>query len=174
MDKVNTRRVFFALWPDDGVRQKVIETFNQSPQSKLKGRLMRPENIHITLHFIGNVLEEKLDCLDQAAQTVTVDPFELSLDCYGYFYKARVFWMGCQVTPDPLKKLYTKLGNVLSPCDYDVNRRPYAAHLTLMRKLNKPGEFGNFAPIHWRVNNFVLVESIAVEHGVEYQVIKRY
>lgn len=174
MDKEKTRRIFFALWPDDDIRRRIVKTFEQSPQSKFHGRRMRPENIHITLHFIGNVADVKLDCLDQAAQTVSFKPFELVLDRYGHFYKARVLWMGCHETPDLLKQLYHELGTALSQCDYQPERRPYAAHLTLMRKLKKPGVFEDFIPIHWQVNHFVLVESIPVEQGVEYKVIRKY
>ena len=135
---------------------------------------MRPGNLHITLHFIGNVSEEKFDCLDQAAQAVKVEPFELVLDQYGYFYKAKTFWMGCHEIPQQLKKWYEILGCALSSCDYQIDKRPYAPHVTLMRKLNKPGIFEGFQPIWWRVNEFVLVESVSVDGGMEYRVVKRY
>ena len=174
MDKANSRRVFFALWPDDEVREKIVEAFKLSPQSKLKGRIMRPENLHITLHFIGNVSEEKLDCLDQAAQTIKVEPFEFALDQYGHFYKAKIFWMGCFEIPQRLKKLHEILGEALSNCDYKIDQRPFAPHITLMRKLIKPGEIENFNSINWKVKNFVLVESVTVEGVIRYEVIKKY
>ena len=174
MDKEKTRRVFFALWPDDDVRKKIVETFDQSPQAKLKARIMRPENLHLTLHFIGNVSEKKLTCLDQAAQTVKVGSFELALSRYGHFDKAKIFWMGCQSTPDELKVLHHHLGDALAACDYQADNRPYAPHVTLMRKLKQPGVLEVFNSINWLVNNFVLVESVPACEGVKYKVIKRY
>ncbi|MCW9056052.1 MAG: RNA 2',3'-cyclic phosphodiesterase, partial [Gammaproteobacteria bacterium] len=137
-------------------------------------RIMRPENLHITLHFIGNVSEEKLDCLDRVAQTVKVEPFELILGQYGHFYKAKIFWMGCLEVPQQLNKLYETLGGALSNCDYKIDQRPFVPHVTLMRKLIKPGELEDFKSINWKVNDFVLVESVSVERGVKYKVIKRY
>mgnify|MGYP002265578925 CR=1 FL=1 len=122
MDKEKTRRVFFALWPDDDVRKKIVDTFNLSSQAKLKARIMQPENLHLTLHFIGNVSEEKLTCLDLAAQTVKIKPFELLLDQYGYFDKVKIFWMGCRSTPDELNILHHHLGDALAACDYQADK----------------------------------------------------
>lgn len=174
MASEKTRRVFFALWPDDGVRKQLVNTFNASPQSKLNGHLIRPENLHITLHFIGNVSEEKLTCLDEAARTVSVEPFELQIDRYGHFYKAKIFWMGCHQIPPVLYQLHQQLGESLSDCDYQIEKRPYAPHVSMMRKLTKPGELTNFTSIDWQVNDFVLVESITRSEGVEYKVIRKY
>lgn len=171
---MNKHRLFFALWPEDETRALIVNTFKQAPQSRLKGRIINPDNLHLTLHFIGNATTEMLDCLHQAAQTVTGRSFQLNFDRYGHFYKARVFWMGCTQTPEALTHLYQDLGTALSQCDYIAESRPYAPHLTLMRKLNKPGELDNFQAIPWQVNDFVLVESISTDHGVYYEVIRRY
>ncbi|MDH5571901.1 MAG: RNA 2',3'-cyclic phosphodiesterase [Gammaproteobacteria bacterium] len=173
-DRANARRIFFALWPDDAVRQQIYDTFNQSPQSKLNGRIMRPNNLHITLHFIGNVSDEKINCLHQQARQLAAESFVLNLDHYGYFYKPRVFWMGCHQVPDNLKKLYKELGILFHGCNYEVENRPYAPHITLMRKLNRPGDLESFSPISWQLNDFVMVESVTCAEGVEYKVLQRY
>ncbi len=171
---MNKHRLFFALWPDDETRTLIVKTFKQAPQSRLKGRIINPANLHLTLHFIGNTTTEMLECLHQAAQTVTGKPFQLNFDRYGHFYRARVFWMGCTHTPEALTNLYQDLGTALSQCDYTAEPRPYAPHLTLMRKLNKPGDLESFQPISWQVNAFVLVESVSTEQGVHYEVIQHY
>ena len=174
MDKEHTIRIFFALWPDDDVRQQIIEAFMHSPQYKKKGRVIRPENIHATLHFIGNVTEESKSCMHQAAQSIKSSPFSLTLDRYGHFYKARVLWMGCYQLPDEAKNLYRELGDALKQCEYQPESRPFVPHVTLMRKLVKPGEFADFEPIEWTCNDFVLVQSKTIPEGVQYEVIERY
>ena len=88
------QRLFFALWPTDVIREEIVSTFNQSPQSRLKGKRVLSSNLHITLHFIGYVTQQQRDCLHQAARSVMAAPFNLELDRYGHFYRARVFWMG--------------------------------------------------------------------------------
>ena len=91
-----------------------------------------------------------------------------------YFDKVKIFWMGCRSTPDELNILHHHLGDALAACDYQADNRPYAPHLTLMRKLIKPGKLESFNSISWNINNFVLVESVSVECGVRYEVIKKY
>jgi len=167
-------RLFFALWPGDEIRKQIVRAFAQTPQYNMPGRVMRPSNLHITLHFIGNVSSEQKDCLHQAAQTVKGEACTMRLDYYGHFYRARVFWLGCREIPQSLSTLYQDLGSALQACAYQMERRPYAPHVTLMRKLKRPGEMITPQAIEWPINEFVLVESVPVEQGVEYRVIERY
>jgi len=174
MKEENTHRVFFALWPDDAIRKQITEAFEQSSINKKQGRIVRPDNLHITLHFIGNVNQQKLDCLHNVAQTVKADSFNLELNHYGYFQKPKVLWMGLKQNPKALEALHKDLGESLAACDYQIESRPYAPHITLMRKLAKPEKLENIKPIIWQANEFVLVESISVEGGVHYKVRERY
>ncbi len=131
-------------------------------------------NLHITLHFIGNVSEKQMACLHQAAQAISGDSFELTLDHYGYFSKPKVLWMGLKEMPAALKQLHNKLENAFLKCGYQSEKREYSPHVTLMRKLSTPGDFSKFHPVLWSVNNFVLVESVLVDGGVKYEVIESY
>jgi len=167
-------RVFFALWPEDKTRNKIIEAFEKSSINKKQGRMVSPDNLHITLHFIGNVNQQKLDCLHRVAQTVKADSFNLELNHYGYFYKPKVLWIGLKQKPEPLGFLHKILGDSLAECNYQVEQRPYAPHITLMRKLVEPETLESINAIHWCAKEFVLVESIPIEGGVRYKVRERY
>ena len=167
-------RLFFALWPSDEVRQQIVSAFARTPQYKMRGRIMQPSNLHITLHFIGNVNDDQKACLHQVAQSIRAEACPLQLDTYGHFYRARVFWLGCRVIPESLKQLYRNLGSALKACGYEMERRPYAPHVTLMRKLLRPGDIITPEPVDWPIEEFVLVESRTAEHGFEYHVIERY
>ncbi|TNF33940.1 MAG: RNA 2',3'-cyclic phosphodiesterase [Gammaproteobacteria bacterium] len=169
-----TRRLFFALWPSDDVRAAMVKVFKQSSQAKLRAKTVMPGNLHITLHFIGNVDTERQACLHQAATSVRSEPFNLRLDRYGHFYQARVFWLGCSDIPPVLKQLYTDLATAFTGCGYTADKRPYAPHVTLMRKLLKPGPLIQPEAIHWPVREFVMLESLSHPEGVEYRVIERY
>lgn len=167
-------RIFFALWPDDATRKQIIASFKQLSIDKKQGRIVSFDNLHITLHFIGNVNQQKLDCLHRAAQAVKADSFNLELDHYGYFNKPKVLWMGLKQTPEALETLHKTLGTSLAECKFETELRPYAPHMTLMRKLSKPEAFEKTKPIGWQVNEFVLVESISIEGGVRYEVREHY
>jgi RNA 2',3'-cyclic 3'-phosphodiesterase len=175
LDKNNkNHRVFFALWPDDDTRKKIIQTFEQSSIEKGQGRIVHPDNLHITLHFIGNVNQKKLNCLHKAAQKVKAECFDLELNHFGYFQKPKVLWMGLKQKPESLISLHKLLGESLGKCDYQVEKRDYAPHVTLMRKLSKPECLKNISAIHWHSNEFVLVESVSIDGGVCYKVRERY
>ena len=171
---METRRIFFALWPDDKVRKAIIDTAGKATHANSKGRLMRGGNLHVTLHFIGRVSDEKLKCLNQAAQTLRFEPFELMLNRYGHFHAARIFWMGCLSVPEPLIRLHAHLGSALTICDYQPEIRAYTPHVTLLRKCKNPEVLEEFKPIYWQVNSFALVESLPTDEGVEYRVIHDY
>ncbi|MFW2371690.1 MAG: RNA 2',3'-cyclic phosphodiesterase [Gammaproteobacteria bacterium] len=174
MTQSDSRRLFFALWPSDEVRERIAQAFKRAPQSSMNGRKVAPSNYHITLHFIGNVGPEQQQCLHLAAQSVVADGFQLTLDRFGHFYKPRVFWFGCQHVPQALEQFQKQLGEALSRCDYQPDARVYAPHVTVMRKLIRPGELSTAAEIQWDVSEFVLVESKSTAEGVQYEAIEHY
>ena len=174
MNNINkTRRLFFALWPSDQTQQSIVDTIS-SLSLKTKGRITQTANLHITLHFVGQVTEEVKDCLHTAAQSVDLPGFGFKLDRLGYFPRSKVMWMGAQESSDEFVQLYEKLGTAITACGYQLEARAYAPHLTLMRKCSKPDFATVDFSIPWQVKEFVLVESISVEHGVRYQVIEKY
>lgn len=168
-----TRRLFFALWPSGKTRQAIVDTYS-SLSLPAKGRTPPWQNLHITLHFIGQVSEEIKDCMHAAAQQLEIKSFILNFDRLGYFSRAKILWMGCQQVPAELTQLHTSLGVTLTTCGYQLEKRVYAPHITLKRKCPrtelKQAEFS----IPWQVNQFVLVESVPEEHGVSYHVIETY
>jgi len=170
---MKTHRLFFALWPPVQVRQPIVETFSQLPQS-FKGRIIQPHNLHVTLHFIGSVADEVKDCMHEKAQSIQADSFAYALDCFGSFKRAKILWMGHQQLPDELEQLYQKLAVALEPCGYKSEKRVYTPHVTLMRKCTQSVDVQPDFSIPWFVDEFVLVESYTGQYGVNYQVIEKY
>ncbi len=178
---MKTHRLFFALWPTAQVRHSIVETFSQFPQP-VKGRIMQPHNLHVTLHFIGSVTQDVKNCMHTAAQTVRSNSFECDLDRFGSFRRARILWMGCQAVSVELTQLHHKLAVAIENCGYQSEKRVFSPHVTLMRKYVSPfgNQMGNQVAeqidfsIPWRVEEFVLIESITYKEGVNYQVIEKY
>ena len=165
------QRLFFALWPGGELREAL------TPLLKLHrecgGRAHPPTNLHITLNFLGMVDGETRDCLEQAAGEVISPSFGLTLDRFGYWPRPRVMWLGCSETPGPLLELVGALNSVVERCGLEPERRPYHAHLTLLRKARQAPTVP--APVlAWQVHDFVLVESASTPGGVEYRVLRRW
>jgi 2'-5' RNA ligase len=174
MRQVKDVRLFFALWPDDDVRFQISENLNRFKLDRGKSRPVTNSNLHLTLHFVGNTSLEEMKCLDRQARLVNAAAFDLTLDCPGYFQKPKVFWFGCQQTPSSLYNLHQNLGRNISNCEFTPETRPYSPHLTVARKIYRAPESVALEPVHWRVERFVMVESISISGGVRYEVVESY
>src|SRR4026207_925127 len=70
----SARRLFFALWPDATLRSNAAECVAALVPSG-GGRPQRPDQLHVTLVFLGQVSEERLDDVRAVAVEVTGNPF---------------------------------------------------------------------------------------------------
>lgn len=166
-------RIFFALWPDALLREQLGNASKTIPVER-PARRVPDYNLHLTLHFIGNVYRDQLVCMQQQASLVEAEGFEFDIDCQGHFSKPRVAWLGCSEIPGALRDLHHQLGQGLRHCDYQPESRRYHPHITVARKIKSIPEGSNFEPMRWRVDKFVLIESRSNESGVEYRVIDSY
>lgn len=173
-----THRLFFALWPDEKTRQSIVETFSQFHPQK-NARVLSPQDLHVTLHFLGHVTDETRHNMHLSAQKINSEKFVMNLDCFGYFSKAKIFYMGCNKPPANLLRLHQDLANTLEVCGYTSEAATYITHVSLMRKcagheavklLDKPPSFS----IPWPVDEFVLVESQLNKQASSYRVIEHY
>lgn len=167
-----THRLFFALWPTDQVRLSIINEFYGLPQQE--GIVIDPANVHLTLHFLGVVDESSAACLHAEAQALNAQKFCLDLDTFGHFDKTKIFWMGAGIVPDQLTNLHRMLEIVLMNCGYKAESRRYTPHVTLMRNYQQLDFSQSDFSIHWKIDDFSLVESIRDTNGVTYKVIARY
>jgi len=165
-------RLFFALWPDQAVREAIADRLSHIGLKD--GRQVPGYNWHLTLHFIGNTTIDEKHCLDRQANKVGEKPFELILDRTGFFKKPKVFWLGSHHVPGRLYELQENLGKEISCCDYQPETRPYSPHVTVARKVSKEPPVMSIEPIKWFIDQFALVESVSVPQGVRYDVVESY
>ncbi len=167
-------RLFFALWPDDSLREQIARV-RQSLPGLERGRLLVDGNLHLTLHFLGNIELEQIDCFVQQAGKVRAKTFDLELETPGYFKRPQVAWLGCQRIPAELVELHHQLGSYIEACGFKVETRAYNPHMTLARKIRKRPDFPKTVQtLSWNVDRFVLIKSVSVEGGVEYRVRESY
>lgn len=111
----------------DGLRERVPAT-----------RWARPESLHLTVHFLGEVEEaaalRAVALIAPAAQRTR--DFEVNLARLGAFPShgiPRVLWVGADGDIAPLTSLALQCREVLGAAGFDVESRPYNAHCTLGR-----------------------------------------
>ncbi len=166
-------RIFFALWPDSDTRKQLVRVARRMPV-QIPARRVPDYNLHMTLHFIGNVDFDEFACLRRQAWQVRAARFELAVDCHGHFSKAGIAWLGCGEVPTALSRLHDELGLCLQPAGYRPEARRYSPHVTSARKMRCSSEMPAFEPVSWKVDNFALIESRAVDNGVRYEVVETY
>jgi 2'-5' RNA ligase len=101
-------------------------------------RWARPETVHLTVHFFGQVEDERAAAAVGVVAPIAVDtaPFEVVLDRLGSFPPhgtPRVLWLGPSGAVAPLNALALECRTVLSAAGFDVDQRAYNPHCTLGR-----------------------------------------
>ena len=165
-----TRRLFFALWPDEETRAALANLARE--RIHRQGRRVAVQNLHVTLGFPGNVGADVQTCLEEAAGRLSGAPFQLAIDRLGYWSGPRVIWAAPSLTPPELWSLVSDLRGVLKRCGLEPENRPYQAHVTLVRKASRPVSVTRAAPIDWSIRQFCLVESVSEPTGVSYRVLR--
>ncbi len=165
-------RLFFALWPDEPLRQQLAGRSKPIVQAA-DGRQVPAENLHITLAFLGNVDARQRECVDDMAEAITCPPFELMLDRVGHWARSRVLWLAPGSSP-LIHRLAEALHMGASACGLSLDSRPYRPHLTLMRKVSCVPEALMVTPIYWPVSSFVLLRSVPLPRGVRYDVLREW
>ncbi len=100
---------------------------------KVQGiKLVEPELIHITLKFLGDIREDKVEPIVSALSNINCEPFEARIKGIGVFPKPdyiRVIWLGSEGKFDIL---HNEVERVLSPFNFEKDRN-FTSHATIAR-----------------------------------------
>ncbi|MCY4478023.1 MAG: RNA 2',3'-cyclic phosphodiesterase [Gammaproteobacteria bacterium] len=173
MSRSGKRRLFFALWPEDRLRTRIV----RASRAEVRGTGGKPtpaENLHMTLHFLGLTPEDLIEPLIDRVSALPLDPFELTLDQYGYWQRTRTLWLGLHETPPALAELARDLGRISHELGLPRARRAFIPHMTLARKVNRLTPRDPPPPMHWSVNEFVLVDSTLGGRHSRYTILEHF
>jgi 2'-5' RNA ligase len=129
-------RLFVALDIPDAVRRALRELMARLKPECSDARWIRPEGIHITLKFLGESDEWKLDSIKSALSPLHSDrPLELDFRSIGFFpneFHPRVIWCGVKASSN-LTQLASDVDRALQPLGFPAESRAFTPHLTLAR-----------------------------------------
>lgn len=173
-------RLFVALDFPDSVRRALGELIaGLRPQAR-NARWLRPESMHITLKFIGEVGEEKLDSIRSTLAAIrSIHPADMHFRGLGFFpheRRPRVLWVGIEASPN-VAALAFQIDASLEHLGIPRETRDFVPHLTLARFENPAGleklvataeslastDFGSAIE-----REFYLYESVLKRSGAEY------
>lgn len=164
-------RLFIALWPEAPVRH-CLATLGEALAERASGKPVPAEKIHLTLCFLGEVGDSRLGDVREAAASVRAPRFELSLDEVGSFREARVAWAGSSQAPKALRDFQNALGTALRLRAFALENRPFAVHVTLVRRIAGAVARSPIAAVKWRPREYALVCSERVTGG--YRVLETW
>lgn len=100
---MSTQRLFFAIWPDEPVRERLRAAANERVPPG--ARAVAPDAVHLTLLFIDSADAARRDCLELVADGIKASGFALILDQLGFWPKPQILWLGCSAQPASLLTL---------------------------------------------------------------------
>lgn len=115
-------------------------------------RWTKPESIHLTLKFFGNISESDIPCISRVVErkTAVTAPVALNANSIGAFpglSRPRVLWVGLEGETDRLCKLHEVIDSDLQQCGFQKDVRIFNPHLTLGRAKAQRGIYAGIREI---------------------------
>ena len=145
----------------------------------------RPENIHLTIKFLGEVVEERLDVIVHASQSAASGspPIELRLAEIGVFdvRRPRVVWVGLKGDLTLVQRLWSELDDRLSAVGFSRESRPFKPHLTIgrfkaprrARELIAMADGYALPDVSFKAGEIVVVQSKLHPAGARYSILAK-
>lgn len=184
-------RLFVACEVPEDVKQSIGGLIdNLRGRSGNSVRWIRPEGVHVTLKFLGEVPSRKLPAIKIALQEAVVrhSPFNLEFSNIGTFggrEGLRIMWVGIAGDVLRLEALVRDVNLALSVVGFEPERRPFRPHLTLGRVRDDVGtrqraeievEVGKteVPQVSWRTAQVSLMRSRLTRTGAQYDVVATF
>jgi 2'-5' RNA ligase len=170
-------RIFFGLETDPDTAMGIADWRDrQFPQA---GRPVPPANFHITLAFVGEVMDQQLEQICQAIDNWLDSGApargQLTLDQTGYWHKPGIYWLGPSSWPQELSGLSRKLKSLARASGAKRDRNSFQPHLTLFRGCKTAPPAPTASPaFRFAYDQITLFESRQGRRGVSYHPLESW
>lgn len=151
-------RAFFALVPDEAVRQR-FALLARDVARRCRGRAVSGEHVHLTVAFMGDVPATSIPDLRRIGERVAHTAALLSFDTLGAWRASGVAWVAPSHLPAEVAALHATLNQALRDTGFEIESRPFRPHLTLARRCVQPQARQAMTPIAWDVRKLCLIGS---------------
>ena len=161
-------RAFIAINLPKEIKEKIAQLKENFTQCDLAFKWVRPENVHLTLKFLGNIDEEQIIKIKEAISKVSgrFVAFEIRFNDFGFFpnkRKPRVFFVST-TSEELLKNIAVKLEEELEALGFEKEGR-FKSHITLARIKNSK----NIACLKEKVKNIHLNKKLPINEITLYK-----
>lgn len=139
-------RTFIAIELPDPIREALGHLSRRMRNTGANASWVRPENIHLTLRFLGEISEHDVNRIGErlALDYQAIDPFTLTISGTGVFPNPRkpsVIWVGAEPLEGPLATTQAIAESAAQAIGLPPETKPFRPHLTLAR-LRDPRQAG--------------------------------
>jgi 2'-5' RNA ligase len=136
------------------------------------GRRLKPHRLHLTLLYLdtfATIPESYLRHAIEAGDEIAAGPFDLVLDVAGSFRNHDLpWWLGCSDVPSALTELHRQLYTAMRLRGEKARGgASLTPHVTIARANKQSLPATRIAPIHWRVTEVCLIDSVMNRRGFD-------
>ena len=162
-------RLFIAINFNVETKSRLLALREDLQNNVQCGRFSLPENLHLTLAFLGECTQDQISAAKNTMTTVSFEPLTLTIDHIGYFKRdsRSIYWAG--VNPcRPLLDLQCNLFESLRSFGFMLENRKYSPHITLAREVVGKYPCGNIEPFGEMINAINLMKSERINGKLTY------
>lgn len=163
-------RVFFALEFDTDIKKRIKEQQQIIISNSKSGNFTSEGNFHLTLKYIGEIKEEKLDYLKEILNKTVENtlPFCIVVNALGYFLRSnrKIIWLGINENKE-LNTLFRDLEDGLLTIGIEKDTRGYNPHITLGREVILKDNFKSLQDLLY-FNEEVFIKKISLMESTRF------
>lgn len=174
-------RCFIAIDFPENVKSKIFHEFETLYNKGFcKGKLVKKENLHLTLKFLGNLTEEQIEETRTKLRDVDFEKFSCQIGRPGFFESEdfiKIIWVGLEC-----EKIYELQKQISEAFPEFKDNHDFSTHITIARvnsvrdkeRLVEYTKKINFKNLNFDVENFYLIKSELTARGPIYRVIEEF
>lgn len=179
-------RCFLAFLIDEDARRSLANIQRRLTEKNVNVRWEPADKLHVTVRFLGDSSPDRLTLLKESLSLVAADhsPFDLVIDSLGAFpslRQPRVIWAGAFRT-EVIGSIGSEVEQRCREAGWQPENREFHPHITLarvrerddVRSLTNAVERINFDPILVRTSELVLMRSVLLPGGSQYNALASF
>ena len=172
-------RLFIAITFNNETRSRLLALRDELRGKSERGNFSAPENLHLTLVFLGERNGRKVVSAKSVVSAVSFEPFDITVDCVGCFKHddGDIWWAGLRENK-PLIDLQRGLTDLLNDHNYrttfTLEKRKFNPHITFGRDVVTDAKPWNIEPFGETVGRIDLMKSEIIGGNLTYNTIYYY
>jgi RNA 2',3'-cyclic 3'-phosphodiesterase len=136
LEAMASKRLFLAVHLSQHLRDRLAGLQEAFAAHDSAVRLVAAENLHLTLHFLGDTADDYVPSLLTGMHRAlssfkSFDAFARGAGCFPSARKPRVFWAGVEDPSGKLAEIHASLAGELAALDFELDSRAFSPHITI-------------------------------------------